>query len=216
MSATRPARLPLTLLAVVAVALLVSGIGPYDRLTWLLEVLPVLIAAPLLVATWRRFPLTPLAYWLIALHALVLILGGHYTYARVPLGFWIQDAFDLTRNHYDRIGHIMQGFGPAIVVRELLLRTSPLAPGKWLFTLVLFSVLGVSATYELTEWAAALAGGEAAGAFLGTQGDVWDTQWDMFLAGCGAVAAQLLLARLHDRQLAAIDPAVAAKTGGAA
>jgi putative membrane protein len=216
MSATRPARLPLTLLAVVAVALLVSGIGPYDRLTWLLEVLPVLIAAPLLVATWRRFPLTPLAYWLIALHALVLILGGHYTYARVPLGFWIQDAFDLARNHYDRIGHLMQGFGPAIVVRELLLRTSPLAPGKWLFTLVLFSVLGVSATYELTEWWAALAGGEAAGAFLGTQGDVWDTQWDMFLAGCGAVAAQLLLARLHDRQLAAIDPAVAAKTGAGA
>jgi putative membrane protein len=205
--------LPLALLAVVALALVVSGIGPYDRLTWLLEVLPVLVAAPLLVATWGRFPLTSLVYMLVAVHALVLILGGHYTYARVPLGFWMQDAFDFSRNHYDRIGHFMQGFGPAIVIRELLLRTSPLVPGKWLFTLVLLSVLGVSATYELTEWWAALAGGEAADAFLGTQGDVWDTQWDMFLAGCGAIAAQLTLARLHDRQLAALDAAVARKPG---
>jgi len=209
----RSAALPLSLLAVVSVALVASGIGPYDRLTWLLEVLPVLIAAPLLIVTWRSFPLTQLAYVLIAIHALVLILGGHYTYARVPLGFWMQDAFDLSRNHYDRVGHLMQGFSPAIVLRELLLRTSPLAPGKWLFALVLFSVLGVSATYEFTEWWAALAGGEAADAFLGTQGDVWDTQWDMFLAGCGAIAAQVLLSRLHDRQLAALDPAVAKKSG---
>ena len=213
MSAARSATLPLSLLAIVAVALVVSGIRPNDRLTWLLEVLPVLIAAPLLAATWRRFPLTPLAYWLIGIHALVLILGGHYTYARVPLGFWLQDLFDLSRNHYDRIGHFMQGFGPAIIVRELLIRTSPLAPGKWLFTLVLFSVLGVSATYEFTEWWAALAGGEAAGAFLGTQGDPWDTQWDMFLAGCGAIASQLLLSSWHDRQLAIVAPAVAPKVG---
>jgi len=203
--------LPPALLAIVAVALVASGIGPYDRLTWLLEVLPVLIAAPLLIATYRRFPLTPLAYWLIAIHALILMLGGHYTYARVPLGFWIQDLCDFSRNHYDRIGHLMQGFGPAIVIRELLIRTSPLAPGKWLFTLVLFCVLGVSATYEFTEWWAALAGGEAAGAFLGTQGDVWDTQWDMFLAGCGAIASQFLFERLHDRQLAAVDPSIAHK-----
>jgi putative membrane protein len=203
--------LPASLLLVVAVALVLSGIGPYDRLTWFLEVLPVLVAAPLLIATWRRFPLTPLAYWLIAAHAMILILGAHYTYARVPLGFWMQDAFDFQRNHYDRIGHLMQGFGPAIVIRELLVRTSPLAPGKWLFTLVLFSVLGVSATYEFTEWWAALAGGEAAGAFLGTQGDVWDTQWDMFLAGCGAIASQLLFARLHDRQLATLDPGIRPK-----
>jgi putative membrane protein len=207
------AALPASLLLVVVVALVVSGIGPYDRLTWVLEVLPVLIAAPLLIATWRRFPLTPLVYWLIAVHALILILGGHYTYARVPPGFWLQEAFDLHRNHYDRIGHLMQGFGPAIIIRELLIRTSPLAPGKWLFTLVLFSVLGISATYEFTEWWAALAGGEAAGAFLGTQGDVWDTQWDMFLAGCGAIASQLLLARLHDRQLVVVDPAVRDKLG---
>jgi len=204
-------RLPLGLLAVVAAAMVASGLRPYDRLTWWLEVLPVLIAVPLLLATNRRFPLTPLAYWLIALHSLILILGGHYTYARVPLGFWMQDWFDLGRNHYDRIGHLMQGFGPAIIIRELLLRTSPLVPGKWLFTLVLFSVLGVSATYEFTEWWAALAGGDAAGAFLGTQGDVWDTQWDMFLAGCGAIASQLMLARRHDRQIAAVDPAVRGK-----
>ena len=213
MSGARSPALPAALLALVAVALVASGIRPYDRLTWVLEVLPVLIAAPLLVATYRRFPLTLLAYGLIALHGLVLVLGAHYTYARVPLGFWMQDAFDFTRNHYDRIGHLMQGFGPAIIIRELLIRTSPLAPGKWLFTIVLFAVLGVSATYEFTEWWAALAGGEAAGAFLGTQGDVWDTQWDMFLAGCGAVAAQLLLARMHDRQLAAVDPAVRRKLG---
>jgi len=199
------------LLVVVAVALVASGIGPYDRLTWFLEVLPVLIAAPLLVATHRVFPLTPLAYWLIAIHSLILVLGGHYTYARVPLGFWIQDWFDFSRNHYDRIGHLMQGFGPAIIIRELLLRTSPLEPGKWLFTIVLFTVLGVSATYEFIEWWAALAGGDAAGEFLGTQGDVWDTQWDMFLAGCGAVASQFLLERVHDRQIAVVDPAVAQK-----
>jgi putative membrane protein len=203
--------LPAVLLAVVAVALVASGIRPYDRLTWLLEVLPVLIAAPLLVATHRGFPLTPLLYWLVAIHALVLILGGHYTYARVPLGSWIRDWFDFERNHYDRIGHLMQGFGPAMVVRELLVRTSPLAPGKWLFTIVVFTILGVSATYELIEWAAALASEEAAAAFLGTQGDPWDTQWDMFLAGCGAIAAQFLFERLHDRQIAVVDPAVADK-----
>jgi len=204
-------RLPLALLATVAIALTASAIGPYDRLTWWLEALPVLVAIPLLAATYERFPLTPLAYWLIAIHGLILLLGAHYTYARVPLGSWMQDAFGFERNHYDRIGHLMQGFGPAIVIRELLLRTSPLVPGKWLFTLVLFSVLGVSATYEFTEWWAALAGGDAAGAFLGTQGDVWDTQWDMFLAGCGAIASQLLLTRMHDRQVAALDPAARGK-----
>jgi putative membrane protein len=207
------ASLPATLLVVVLVALVASGIRPHDRVTWVLEVLPILLAAPLLIATHRTFPLTPLAYALIAVHSLVLILGAHYTYARVPLGFWIQDWFDLARNHYDRIGHLMQGFGPAIIIRELLVRTSPLVPGKWLFTIVLFTVLGVSATYEFTEWWAALAGGEAATAFLGTQGDPWDTQWDMFLAGCGAIAAQVVFERLHDRQLAMIDPVAASKLG---
>jgi putative membrane protein len=211
MSVARSIGLPALLLAVVAIALVASGLHPYDRLTWFLEVLPVLIAAPLLIATYRVFPLTPLAYWLIAVHALVLILGGHYTYARVPPGFWIQDWFDFSRNHYDRFGHLMQGFGPAIIARELLLRTSPLVPGKWLFTIVLFTILGISATYEFTEWWAALSSEEASAAFLGTQGDPWDTQWDMFLAGCGAIVAQFAFERLHDRQLAVVDPAVADK-----
>ena len=202
---------PAILLAVVAVALVVSGVRPHDRLTWLLEVMPVLIAAPLLIATRRSFPLTPLLYWLIAAHSLVLILGGHYTYAQVPLGYWMQDAFGFARNHYDRIGHLMQGIVPAIVARELLLRTSPLAPGKWLFTLIVFTILGVSATYEFVEWWAALASEEASAAFLGTQGDPWDTQWDMFLAGCGAIASLFVFEQLHDRQLAAVDPAIAPK-----
>lgn len=204
------------LLVVVVIALVVSGIRPYDRLTWFLEVLPVLVAGPLLIATRRSFPLTPLVCWLIAIHSLVLILGGHYTYARVPLGFWIQDWFDFTRNHYDRIGHLMQGAGPAIIARELLIRTSPLAPGKWLFTIVLFTVLGISATYEFIEWGTALASEEASAAFLGTQGDVWDTQWDMFLAGCGAILSQFVFERVHDRQLGAIDPSVRSKVAARA
>jgi len=201
-------RLPLVLAVVVLLGLMWSGIGPYDRLTWFLEVVPVLVAAPLLVWTARRFPLTPLAYVLIAVHALILMYGGHYTYALTPFGDWMQDVLGFTRNHYDRIGHLMQGFGPAIVARELLLRTSPLRPGKWLFALVTLSILGVSASYEFTEWWAAIAGGDAAGAFLGTQGDVWDTQWDMFLAGCGAIAAQLSLTRVHDRQLLRLQPSL--------
>jgi len=212
MTGTSPdLRLPLVLLIIVFLGLVWSGIGPYDRLTWVLEVVPVLIAVPLLVWTARSFPLTPLVYLLIAVHALILMYGGHYTYALTPLGNWMQDVFGFTRNHYDRIGHLMQGFGPAMVARELLLRTSPLRPGKWLFTLITLSVLGISACYEFTEWWAAIAGGDAAGAFLGTQGDVWDTQWDMFLAGCGAIAAQLIFERLHDRQLAVVDPGVARK-----
>jgi putative membrane protein len=189
---------------VVGVALVVSGIAPYDRVTWSLEVFPVLIAAPLLLATAARFPLTPLAYTLIAIHALILILGGHYTYAQVPLGFWVQDGLGLARNHYDRLGHFAQGFIPAILVREVLLRTSPLRPGRWLFFLVTATCLAISACYEFIEWWAALAGGVAADAFLGTQGDVWDTQWDMFLALVGAISAQLTLGRAHDRALASL------------
>jgi putative membrane protein len=198
------AREPLVLLVVALLLLIVSGVRPYDRTTWLLEVFPILLAAPLLVAMARRFPLTPLAYRLIFLHALVLMLGGHYTYARVPLGFWVQDLLHLGRNHYDRLGHFMQGFVPAIVTREVLLRRSPLRPGKWLFFLVTCVALAVSASYELVEWWAALLGGESATDFLGTQGDPWDTQWDMFLALIGALAAQLLFARRHDRELAAL------------
>ena len=190
------------LLVLWLLALVASGIGPTDRLTWFMEVLPVLVAMPLLVATRARFPLTPLLARLVFLHGLILILGGHYTYAQVPLGFWLQDALDLSRNHYDRIGHFAQGFVPAILAREILLRTTQLRPGPMLFFLVTAVGLAFSAFYELIEWWAALAIGADADAFLAPPGDHWDTQWDMFLALIGAVTAQRLLARVHDRQLA--------------
>ncbi len=190
------------MLAIVLPALVVSGIGPYERVTWWLEVAPVLIAVPVLLWTFRRFPLTPLLYGLIAVHALILMYGGHYTYARTPLGFWVQDLFDLARNHYDRLGHLAQGFVPAMVAREILLRTSPLGPKGWLPFLVVCVCMAISVSYEFIEWWAALIGGLAAEDFLGTQGDVWDTQWDMFLATCGAILALVTLSGLHDRQLA--------------
>ena len=190
------------LVVLVSAALVVSGIAPYDRTTWWLEIFPVLIAGPVLVLTARRFPLTRLTYTLLAVHALILIVGGHYTYARVPLGFWMQDLLGLARNDYDRLGHFVQGFVPAILIREILLRTSPLRPGRWLFVLVTAMCLAFSACYEFFEWWSALAGGHAADAFLGTQGDVWDTQWDMLCALMGAITAQLILARSHDRSLA--------------
>ena len=192
------------MVAVAALAVAVSGVGPKDRATWWMEVAPVLIAVPILWATRRRFPLTPLLYGLVAVHACVLSLGGHYTYAEVPLGFWVRDALGLARNHYDRVGHLMQGFVPALVAREVLLRTSPLRPGRWLFTLVTAMALAISAIYEFVEWWAAVLLGQGADAFLGTQGDPWDTQWDMFLAFTGALLAQALLARVQDRQLAPI------------
>jgi len=182
-------------------ALAWSGLHPHDRFTWLLEVAPILIAVPVLVATRRRFPLTPLAYRLIFVHALILMLGGRYTYAEVPLGFWVKDALGLARNHYDRLGHFAQGFVPAMLAREILLRKTPLRRGAWLFFLVTCVCLAISAVYEFVEWWTALATGEAATAFLGTQGDPWDTQWDMFLALIGALTAQLALSRVHDRQL---------------
>lgn len=191
----------IVLLAIVLMALLVSGISPYDHLTWLLEVAPVLIALPILLLSYRRFPLTRVLYWIIAAHALILIVGGHYTYARVPLGDWMREAFGFARNHYDRIGHIAQGFGPAILAREILLRKSPLTQGKWLFFIVTCICLAISAFYEFIEWWAALLSEEASQAFLGTQGDHWDTQWDMFLALNGAIFAQLILRKSHDRQL---------------
>ncbi len=204
MSPPRSGREPLLLLAIAAVALLVSGLRPYDRATWLLEVGPVLLGAPILIASYRRFPLTPLLYRLLLLHALILILGGHYTYERVPFGFWLQDLLDLSRNHYDRLGHVAQGFIPAILAREILLRLSPLQRGKWLFFLVVCVCLAFSAFYELLEWRTAAIMGEEADSFLATQGDIWDSQWDMFLALLGAIASQLLLSRLHDRELATL------------
>jgi putative membrane protein len=194
-------REPLVLLAATAAALAVSAIRPHDYFTWLLEVAPIFIGAAILIPTCRRFPLTPLAYRLLFVHALILMVGGHYTYAEVPLGFWVRDALGLARNHYDRLGHFAQGFVPAILAREVLLRRSPLRPGKWLFFLVCCVCLAVSACYEFVEWWTAVTTGDSATAFLGTQGDPWDTQWDMFLALVGATTAQLTLARVHDRQL---------------
>jgi putative membrane protein len=197
-----PALVALTLLALAA-----SGANPFDRPTWFMETLPVMLGLPLLIATHRLFPLTPLVYRLLFIHGLILMLGGAYTYSRVPLGFWVQDMLDLSRNHYDRLGHLAQGFVPAMLTREILLRATPLRPGGWLFFLTTCVVLAFSASYEFVEWGVALAMGGEADAFLATQGDVWDTQWDMFLALLGALAAQILLTRLHDRQLARLPGA---------
>lgn len=193
-------------LAIILAVLAWSWIGAYDPGVWVMEVLPVFIAVPVLAFTRSRFPLTPLVYALILLHAIVLMVGGHYTYARVPLGFWLQEWFDFSRNHYDRIGHLAQGFIPAMVAREILLRQTPLQPGGWLFTLVTSVALAISAVYEFIEWWAALALGAGADEFLATQGDPFDTQADMLMATLGAMLAQALLARWHDRQLARLRP----------
>jgi putative membrane protein len=199
-------REPAVLLGLLTLALVFSGIAPKDRFTWLLEVAPIFIAVPVLVATYRRFLLTPLAYRLIFVHALILMVGGHYTYAEVPLGYWMKDAFGFARNHYDRIGHFAQGFVPAILAREILIRKTPLRSKGWVFFLVTCVCLAISACYEFVEWGTAVLTGSKADAFLGTQGDPWDTQWDMLWALIGAVTSQVLLARTHDRQLAALAP----------
>jgi putative membrane protein len=226
----RTDRLPAFLLVITVIALIVSGLKPYDRVTWMMEVAPVIIALPILIATRRNFPLTTLLYVLICLHALVLILGGAYTYARVPLGTWVQQVFDISRNPYDKLGHFMQGFVPAMLAREILirkyvapwaLRAVPLSGSELSFGrpggeahalgrgmvafLCICIALAISAVYELVEWWAALALGQGAEEFLGTQGDPWDTQSDMFCAGLGAVFALLTLSAVHDRQLAALN-----------
>jgi putative membrane protein len=198
-------RVRLALGLVIVVALAVSGIRPYDRVTWLMEVAPVLLALPILLLTHRRFPLTPLLFLLLFVHALVLIWGGAYTYARVPLGFWMQDLIGLARNPYDKIGHFMQGLVPALLAREILLRGRHVS-GKALaaFLSVCIALAG-SAFYELIEWWAALALGQGAEEFLGTQGDPWDTQSDMFLALIGAGLAMLALSPTQDRQIRTLD-----------
>ncbi|MFH8452819.1 DUF2238 domain-containing protein [Streptomyces fungicidicus] len=194
-------RLPAVLVAVVAAALMASAWGAKDPTTWLLETVWVMAGLPLAILLRRRFPLSGLLCGLLAVHALVLIVGGHYTYAEVPAGDWVRDWFGLDRNPYDRFGHLMQGFVPAILVRELLVRNSPLRGSRWLAPLTVCACLAFSAVFEMLEWAAAVIGGQAADAFLATQGDVWDTQWDMFCALIGATCSLLLLSRLHDRSL---------------
>jgi putative membrane protein len=198
-----PSRLvPYTLALTALLAL--SAWRPYELATWAMEVVPIFIVLPILWATRRRFALTPMLYALIFAHAAVLMLGGHYSYARVPLGEWMREAFHLARNPYDGIGHFMQGFVPAIAARELLLRHTGLQRGGWLFVVVTGLCLAVSAIYELIEWGVAVALGQGADEFLGTQGDPWDTQKDMLFAWIGAMVAQALLSRWHDRQLAAL------------
>ena len=184
-------------------------VRPHDWFTWALEVFPAVIGLVLIIATRKRFPLTPLLLVLLFVHAVILVVGGHYTYALVPFGFWMQDAFGFTRNHYDRIGHFAQGFVPAILAREILVRRRVVNGRGWLFTIIVAICLAVSAAYELLEWSVAALTGSAGDSFLGTQGDVWDTQKDMALAALGAALAQLLLARIHDRQLrsAGVSPA---------
>ena len=193
-----------------------SAIHPKDRFTWFLETFPVILGALILVPTYRRFPLSNLVYVLLAIHGVILMVGGKYTYAEVPLGFWMQRVFGFTRNHYDRIGHFAQGFVPAMVAREVLVRNRVLRRGAWLFTFVFCICLSISALYELLEWSVAVGTGTAADAFLGTQGDPWDTQEDMATAAIGAILAQLVLSRWHDRSMEKVDPALHTETRAAA
>ncbi|HEX7615378.1 MAG TPA: DUF2238 domain-containing protein [Thermoanaerobaculia bacterium] len=198
-----------TILAIAAVVLVlllgVSGLQPYDRLTWVLEVFPIVVVLPILFLTFRRFPLTTLLYALIFVHAVVLMVGGHYSYARVPLGFAIARFFGLHRNPYDKIGHFAQGFVPAIAAREVLVRGRYIRTPRMLAFVVLSIVLAISASYELFEWASAVALGQGATDFLGTQGDPWDTQSDMFFALLGGGAALIGVAGYHDRQISALQ-----------
>jgi putative membrane protein len=199
-----PSRAHLLLLITFLAILLWSGIDPKDHFIWFLEVFPAIVGAVVLVAIYPKIKLTMLVYCLIWLLALVLMLGGHWTYAEMPLFSWLRDEYGLARNYYDRVGHIMQGFVPAIIAREILLRNGAVKGRGWLFFIVTCICLSVSAFYEFIEWWVAIASGTAADEFLATQGDIWDTQWDMFLALCGAIASQLILTRWHDRQLAAM------------
>jgi putative membrane protein len=197
-----PKNYHITLLTIVLIFWVWSGVGPHDtRLTWVLETVPFMIALPIMLFTYKRFPLTNLTYTLIAIHAVILMFGGHYSYAKVPLGFWMEDWFGWTRNNYDKIGHFMQGFGPAIVAREIIARTSPLKRGKMLGFLSICVPMAFSALYEIIEWLASLSNPADTEAFLGTQGYIWDTQTDMFWCLIGSIAAIILLTRLHNKYL---------------
>jgi len=180
--------------------LIVSAIGVDDYFTWLLETAPAIIAIVVLTATYRRFPFTNLVYALILIHCVILMVGGHYTYAKVPFGFWLRDTFHFTRNPYDRIGHFAQGFVPAMIAREIVIRRKVINGARWRVFFIISFCLAFSALYELFEWRTSVMSGEAADAFLGSQGDVWDTQWDMTFALIGASTALALLGRVHDRQ----------------
>jgi putative membrane protein len=198
----KPSAYELVLLGSMVVLLAWSGIHPHDRFTWWLEVAPIFLGVPALILLYPRLRLTPLVYTLIWIHCGILMLGGHYTYAQVPLGFWMEQWLGFSRNHYDRIGHFAQGFIPAMLAREIFIRRSPLAGSRWLPFMIICFCLAFSAFYELVEFWTALAEGSAATDFLGTQGDPWDTQWDMMLALIGAIVSLLLLSRVQDRQLA--------------
>jgi putative membrane protein len=198
-------REPAVLLAVGVLVLAWSGFAPKDRQVWLMEVFPGIAGAVALAATYRRFPMTAITYRLIFAFSMVLCIGGKYTYAEVPLGFWVRDLLHLKRNHFDRLGHFLQGVIPAILTREMLLRCTPLRPGKAVFWICSSVALAVSAAYELIEWQAAIwTAPEQGDAFLGTQGDIWDTQKDMCTALLGSIVSQLALGRSHDRQLASL------------
>jgi putative membrane protein len=197
----RPSAYEIVLLVIVTAVFVWSAISPHDRFTWLLEVFPVLLGAPVLIYLYPRFRFTPVVTTLIAVHAMILMVGGKYTYAEVPFGFWMARTFHFTRNHYDRIGHLVQGFVPALIAREVFIRRSPLRGSRWLPFFVVCFCLALSALYELIEFWTAIATGSASDAFLGTQGDPWDTQWDMMLALIGAIVALTLLGSWHDRQL---------------
>ena len=193
------------LFALLALVLTWSAINPHDYFTWFLEVFPIFITLPILFLSYKKFPLTNILYVLILMHAIILMIGGHYTYAEVPLFNRLRDVFHLDRNYYDRVGHFAQGFVPAMIAREILVRKNVVKSSAWLFFIVCCICLSISACYEFVEWWVAVASGTAAEAFLGTQGDVWDTQWDMFLALVGAVTAQILLAKFHNKQLANLN-----------
>ena len=194
------------LLGIYAVVLFWSVVNPKDLFTWFLEVFPALIGVAVIGVTYFRFRLTTLAYTLICIHSVILMIGGHYTYAEMPLFNLVRDVFHLSRNYYDRVGHFAQGFVPAIIASEIILRTTPLRRGKMFSFIIICVCLAISAMYEFVEWWVSLAVGENADAFLATQGDVWDTQWDMFVALCGAITALMFLQNVHQKQLNRLVP----------